>query len=255
MKPVERTYAKSRSKLDEYVYIESSKGLDDIEVSLGKKKEEASPVPKKRRKIETRSKPEVEETARELRSKESKGKGKKRSKKTETRPQKMEEPPLEPKRTRANKSTKESIENDKTSPVARVTRKRKHEEITKPVLREKGQNGHASRKNSLNERKVAKPRKAKAKPTLAPLTIDVEPNVRMTRSRQRRLEISLSPSQVKNFVPAFSFESDRRMTSVESNKSAPSQTKTAKKPKAPKKPVSKAKTAPVRATRNRANRR
>lgn len=265
VKPVERTYAKSRSKLDEYVYIESSKGLDDIEVSLAGKKEDASPVPKKRRKIETRNK--VKEIVRELRSKD-KAKGKKPVKKAaEKRPQKKEPLAVEAKKTRAKKTTKESIENDKTSPVTRVTRKRKHEEISKPVLREKGQNGHSSRKNSLNDaanetgsRKMAKPKKTKSKSTLQPLKLDVESNVRMTRSRQRRLEISLSPSQVKNFVPAFSFESDRRMTSVESNKSGKSQQKpkkgkTAAKPKPAKKQTSKVKKAPVRATRNRANRR
>ncbi|XP_048488117.1 ribosomal protein S6 kinase alpha-5 [Plutella xylostella] len=207
VKPVERTYAKSRSKLDEFIYIESSKGLDGTEVAFPKStrskkaKESPSPVPKKRRKVEAKAK--VDDTVRQLRSKavEKKDTKKVEATKVETK-------------TRAKKTTKESIENDKTTKVTRVTRKRKHEEISKPVLREKGQNADETSKSEIAARKTAK-----AKKTKPDLKIDVETNVHMTRSRQRRLEISLSPSQVKSVIPAFSFESDRRMTSVDSAKS------------------------------------
>lgn len=243
LKPVEKTYAKSRSKLDDYIYIESSQGLDETEVAFpkttrGKKsKERQSPVPRKRRKVE-KAKPDEE---RELRSKTA-------------------EKPEPTKRVLRNKSaadkekkrpTKESIENEKTV-VTRVTRKRKYEETSKPVLREKGQNGHSSRKNSLEvtNRKIAKAKKTK--PTLPALKVDPEPNVRMTRSRRRRLEISLSPSQVKNI--AFSFESDRRVDSSESNRSAKSNTK-AKARNTKAQPASKAKKTPVRSVRTRATRR
>ncbi|XP_060808068.1 ribosomal protein S6 kinase alpha-4 isoform X2 [Amyelois transitella] len=218
VKPVQKTYAKSRSKLDDYIYVESSQGLDGTEVAFPKStrsKKSKSPVPRKRRKIE---KVEVNGT-RELRSRVDKDKRNLRSSK--------------------ERPTKESIENEK---ITRVTRKRKHEELSKPVLREKGQNGRASMKSTeaVAERKIARAKKNKPE-----LTIDTESNVRMTRSRRRRLEISLSPSQVKSVVPAFSFESDRRKNSVESNRSN-RQKKTR---------VTKAKKQPVRATRSRANRR
>ncbi|XP_037293908.1 ribosomal protein S6 kinase alpha-5 isoform X2 [Manduca sexta] len=252
VKPVEKTYAKSRSKLDDYIYIESSQGLDGTEVAFpkgnrSKKSKDTSPVPRKRRKMETRqTKKEV--NGRQLRSSDK---------------------PTPERRSLRNRSvdksrvTKESIENEKTV-VTRASRKRKHEELTKPVLREKGQNGRSSRKNSENntERKIVRARKTKAKP----LAIEVDPqNVRMTRSRRRRLEISLSPSEVKSVMPAFSFESDRRMNSIESSRSAKCNANTkAKRQKAnakakakakPAKTASKAKKTPVRATRSRANRR
>lgn len=252
VKPVEKTYAKSRSKLDDYIYVESSQGLDGTEVAFPKatrstkSKESTSPVPRKRRKVETRQSKKAEVNGeRSLRSKAENG-----------RKAKSKSPP--PKRVLRNQSitekktrpTKESIENEKTV-VTRTTRKRKYEETTKPVLREKGQNGRATRKSSSEKadttRKVARAKKTK---TMAPLTLEIqEQNVRMTRSRRRRLEISLSPSQVKNVVPAFSFESDRRIDSIESNRSAKSNTK------ATKAKASKAKKTPVRSTRTRANRR
>ncbi|XP_053621045.1 ribosomal protein S6 kinase alpha-4-like isoform X2 [Plodia interpunctella] len=218
VKPVEKTYSKSRSKLDDYIYVESSQGLDGTEVAFPKttrSKKSKSPVPRKRRKVDAKTeKAETKEVVgRELRSRVENGK------RNNDRP------------------TKESIENEK---ITRVTRKRKHEEITKPVLREKGQNGRASK---TEVRKIAR-----AKKTKPILTIDTDTNVRMTRSRRRRLEISLSPSQVKSVVPAFSFESDRRMNSVESNRSS-------KKRSIKKKVEVKAKKTPVRATRSRANRR
>ncbi|KAM3968551.1 ribosomal protein S6 kinase alpha-4 [Aphomia sociella] len=249
VKPVEKTYAKSRSKLDDYIYVESSQGLDGTEVafpkaSRSKPKESTSPVPKKRRKIETRqSKVNGERSLRSKAENGSKTKSKSPPAKRVLRNKSVAEKKTRP--------TKESIENEK-SVVTRVTRKRKYEEITKPILREKGQNGRASRKNSSEKpetsRKIVRAKKSKA--TLAPLTVDVEDhNVRMTRSRRRRLEISLSPAEVKNLVPNFSFESDRRVDSIESNRSAKSNTK------ATKVKASKAKKAPVRSTRSRGIRR
>ena len=235
VKPVEKTYSKSRSKLDEYIYIESSQGLEGTEVAFPKtnrKKKSQSPVPRKKRKIETRSKKVEPKTP------EKRGRG---------RPKKVLDQDDSKSRV-----TKESIENDKTI-VTRATRKRKHEEIEKPVLREKGQNGRQSRKNSEKEtRKVARP---KRKTDKVETKIDIEPqNVRMTRSRRRRLEISLSPSEVKSVMPAFSFESDRRVNSIESNKSK-IQTSNAKGKKNSKKTQNKAKKPPIRKTRARANRR
>lgn len=237
VKPVEKTYAKSRSKLDEYIYIESSQGLEGTEVAFPKsnrkKKESQSPVPRKRRKIDTRSK-KVSET----KTPEKRGRG---------RPKKQ--PDTDDTKTR---TTKESIENDKTI-VTRATRKRRHEEIEKPVLREKGQNGRQSRKNSekVETRKIARPKRKADSELTTNLEIET-PNVRMTRSRRRRLEISLSPSEVKTVIPAFSFESDRRVNSIESNRSKTSNTKGKKNTK---KTQSKAKKPPVRKTRARANRR
>lgn len=259
VKPVEKTYAKSRSKLDDYIYIESSQGLDETEVAFPKTsraKKSKSPVPRKRRKVEpTQTKTETN-GERELRSKVENGTRGRKTKEVEKRVLRSKSV------TEKNRATKESIENEK-SVVTRVTRKRRHEEVTKPVLREKGQNGRSSRRASpepvVEERKVIRAKKTKN----VPLKLEVEDaqNVRMTRSRRRRLEISLSPSEVKNVVPAFSFESDRRVTSVESNRSAKSNANTKAKrkdkakakAKAPK--ASKAKKTPVRATRTRANRR
>ncbi|RVE53803.1 hypothetical protein evm_001465 [Chilo suppressalis] len=245
VKPVEKTYSKSRSKLDDYIYIESSQGLDETEVAFPKTsrtkkgKEPQSPVPRKRRKLD---KPEMN-GERQLRSKDDKKQKDVTTEKHVLRNNSEKE---------KKRPTKESIENDKTV-ATRNTRKRKHEETSKPVLREKGQNGHPS--SAVATRKIA--RAKKTKPTLAPLKLDVEQNVRMTRSRRRRLEISLSPSQVKSVIPAFSFESDRRVNSIESNRSAKSNNTKAKarnaKPKANK--ASKVKKTPVRSTRSRANRR
>lgn len=235
VKPVEKTYAKPKSKLDDYIYIESSKGLDGTQVAFPKtrrskkSKESQSPVPAKRRKIETRqSKKETKETnSRELRSR-NKGIVEK-----------------------VKKTPKESIENEKLS---KATRKRKHEEIEKPILREKGQNGRASKNSVESERKIVRAKKSK-------LTVKVEEeNVRMTRSRRRRLEISLSPSEVKSVMPAFSFESDRRVNSIESSKSQKSikvnNTKAKKnKVKTVKQVKTKANVKPVRSTRARTTRR
>lgn len=227
VKPVEKTYAKTRSKLDDYIYIESHKGLDGTQVAFPKvraKKSKDSPVPRKRRKVDA---PEANES--QLRSR-----GKRSTPAT----------PVVEKRGKADgRVTKESIENEKT---VRVTRKRKYEEITKPVLREKGQNGRATRQAS--ERKTIK---AKKKETLT--LNQQEDQMRMTRSRKRRLEVSLSPSEVKSIVPAFSFESERRVDSVESTKSIKSSTKAKSRRNA--NGASKAKKTPVRSTRSRGNRR
>lgn len=231
VKPVEKTYAKSRSKLDDYIYIESSKGLDETEVAFPKSsrakksKESPSPVPRKRRKVENKDAKVNGESTRALRSND---------KKTAKSPKAKED---------KARATKESIENEKTA-VTRVTRKRKYEDIesSKPVLREKGQN--RASKTSVEKEATRKIARRKNAPKLAPLTLDVTQNVRMTRSRMRRLEVSLSPSQVKTIVPAFSFESDRRVNSVES---ASAKTNAKGKRKA------KAKTP--RATRARGNRR
>lgn len=259
VKPVEKTYAKSRSKLDDYIYIESSQGLDGTEVAFPKTsraKKSKSPVPRKRRKIETRQTKKEVNGDRELRSKVENGKRGRKTKEVEKRVLRSKSV------TEKTRATKESIENEKTA-VTRVTRKRKYEDTTKPVLREKGQNGRASRKSSSDpvpeERKVVRAKKNKT----VPLTLDVQDaqNVRMTRSRRRRLEISLSPSEVKTVVPAFSFESDRRVNSIESNRSAKSNANTKAKrkdnakAKAKTTKASKAKKTPVRATRARANRR
>ncbi|XP_045781296.1 ribosomal protein S6 kinase alpha-5-like isoform X2 [Maniola jurtina] len=261
VKPVEKTYAKSRSKLDEYIYIESSQGLEGTEVAFPKtsrtKKEPESPVPRKRRKIDTRSaKKKVNGDAsevintRQLRSKtpEKRGRG---------RPRKVPQIDTE----KPTRTTKESIENDKTI-VTRSTRKRRYEEaiVNKPVLREKGQNG----RKSIADTKVETRKVVKAKRNLPPLKIEKvekteqeEPqNVRMTRSRRRRLEISLSPSEVKSLIPAFSFESDRRVDSVESNRSKASNTKGKRKTTVkPKAKQNKTKKPPVRNVRTRATRR
>lgn len=247
VKPVEKTYAKSRSKLDDYIYIESSQGLDETEVAFPKtsrtKKSEESPVPRKRRKVENKETKVNGE--RELRSKDKKAK----SPKVEKRVLRKKSVDKDKK----TRTTKESIENEKAV-VTRVTRKRKYEELTKPVLREKGQNRSSKTEAKEVTRKIARPKKAAKKPQLEPLKIDVDQNVRMTRSRQRRIEISLSPSQVKNIVPAFSFESERRVNSMESNRSNKSN-KTKGKASNTKKTASKAKKTPVRSLRTRAARR
>lgn len=254
VKPVEKTYAKSRSKLDDYIYIESSQGLDETEVAFpqtnrGKKSEE-SPVPRKRRKIDkTQKEAEVQVNGdRDLRSRQKgKSKAKTSNSKQKRSPPKIRQKKSVAKESRAKESrpTKESIENEKTV-VTRATRKRKYEEITKPVLREKGQNlSKTLDKPEVATRKITKSKKAKAtKPT--PIKIDTD--MRMTRSRKRRLAISLSPSEVKNVIPAFSFESDRRVNSIESNRSNKSV-----KPKGKK--GTGAKKLAVRATRTRAARR
>ncbi|XP_061381176.1 ribosomal protein S6 kinase alpha-4-like isoform X1 [Danaus plexippus] len=230
LKPVEKTYSKSRSKLDEYIYIESSQGLEDTEVAFPKttrKKESASPLPAKRRKIDTRSAKKTDSTA------ETQKRGRGRPKKN------VEEVKNTEKKTR---NTKESIENDKTT-LTRVTRKRKYEEIAKPVLREKGQNGRQSKNSDgkVENRKIARPKRN------VEVRVELD-NVRMTRSRRRRLEVSLSPSEVKTVIPAFSFESDRRVNSVESNRTAGAKNKKAKG-------KAKRQAKPKRSTRARAARR
>ncbi|CAB3247199.1 unnamed protein product [Arctia plantaginis] len=256
IKPVERTYAKLRSKLDDFAYLESSQALEGTKVPYPKTsraKKSKSPVPRKRRKVEPRQTKKEANGERELRSKVENDN---RGKQTEAVVKRVLRSKSVTEKTRA---TKESIENEKTS-VTRVTRKRKFEETTKPVLREKVQNGRSSGKNSTEqeptERKIVRAKKTK----IAPLKLEVEDvqNVRMTRSRRRRLEISLSPSEVKTVVPAFSFESDRRVNSMESTRSAKSNANTKAKRKAKAKPtvkVSKAKKSQVRSTRARANRR
>ncbi|CAK1595136.1 unnamed protein product [Parnassius mnemosyne] len=258
VKPVEKTYGKSRSKLDDYIYIESSQGLDETEVAFPKEsrvkkaKEPESPVPRKRRKIETRqSQKETKvngESNKELPKKVETKRGRGRPRKVPEEARVLRSKSLE--KEKKNRATKESIENDKST-ATKTTRKRRYEEISKPVLREKGQNGHSSRKSS-QETKTTEPvtrKVVRAKKTLQPLQLDIDQNVRMTRSRRRRLEISLSPSEVKSVIPAFSFESDRRVNSVESNRS---NTKANSRKNAK---VSKAKKTPVRATRSRGNRR
>ncbi|CAK1549342.1 unnamed protein product [Leptosia nina] len=189
VKPVEKTYAKSRSKLDDYIYIESSQGLEGTEVAFPKttrRKVSQSPVPRKRRKVDTPQTVRMELRSR-VKTPEKRGK---------SRPRKVPE--------EVPRKAKESIENDKV----RVTRKRRFEEVTKPVLREKGQNGRHSKGGVDDSRKIAKARKHIPK-------VDEE-NVRMTRSRCRRLEICLSPSEVKSILPTLSTESDRRVNSAES---------------------------------------
>lgn len=234
VKPVEKTYSKSRSKLDDYIYIESSQGLDGTEVAFPKTsraKKSKSPVPRKRRKVEPKPKKEVN-GERELRSKVENGTRGRATKEVEKRVLRSKSG------TEKNRATKESIENEKTV-VTRVTRKRKYEELTKPVLREKGQNGRASSKLStepvVEDRKVLRARKAKAAPAAA------EPELggaRMTRSRRRRLEVSLSPSEVPALAASFD---SARVTSVESSKShtkakraPPAKAKAKPKPSKPK---------------------
>lgn len=256
VKPVEKTYAKSRSKLDDYIYIESSQGLDETEVAFpqtnrGKKSEE-SPVPRKRRKIDkTLKEDDIEVNGnRELRSRP---KGKSTKAKASNSKQKRSPPKIRQKKSAAKESrakesrpTKESIENEKTV-VTRATRKRKYEETTKPVLREKGQNlSKIAEQPEVATRKIAKSKKAKANKKLTPINVDTD--MRMTRSRKRRLAISLSPSEVKNVIPTFSFESDRRVNSTESNRSNKSVKAKGKKATRAKKPAG-------RATRTRAARR
>ncbi|XP_045485620.1 ribosomal protein S6 kinase alpha-4-like [Pieris rapae] len=191
VKPVEKTYAKSRSKLDDYIYIESSQGLEGTEVAFPKstrRKTSQSPVPRKRRKVETPKKERMELRS-DAKSPEKRGRG---------RPKKVpEEKP---------RSTKESIENDKV----RVTRKRRHEETTKPVLREKGQNGRQSKNSSEETRKIIKAKRNAPKAE--------EDNVRMTRARLRRLAISLSLSEVKSVLPNLSIDSNDQEDAVASRK-------------------------------------
>ncbi|XP_050555639.1 ribosomal protein S6 kinase alpha-4-like isoform X2 [Spodoptera frugiperda] len=233
VKPVEKTYSKSRSKLDDYIYIESSQGLDGTEVAFPKTsrvKKSKSPVPRKRRKVEPKPKKEVN-GERELRSKVENGTRGRATKEVEKRVLRSKSG------TEKNRATKESIENEKTV-VTRVTRKRKYEELTKPVLREKGQNGRASSKLStepvVEDRKVLRARKAKAAPAAEPEL----GGARMTRSRRRRLEVSLSPSEVPALAASFD---SARVTSVESSKShtkakraPPAKAKAKPKPSKPK---------------------
>ncbi|KAJ8706132.1 hypothetical protein PYW07_010909 [Mythimna separata] len=252
VKPVEKTYAKSRSKYDDYIYIESSQGLDGTEVAFPKSsraKKSKSPVPRKRRKVETPQTKKAVNGVRETRSKVGNGtRAKKEVQKRALRSKSV---------TDKSRATKESIENEKTL-VTRVTRKRRYEEVTKPVLREKGQNGRASCKPSpepvAEERKVIRARKARNVP--AP-EVEEAANVRMTRSRRRRLEVSLSPSEVAAAALAASLSCERRVTSVESVKSV-TNTKAKRRNNAkarPKAAASKAKKPPVRTTRARAARR
>lgn len=227
VKPVEKTYAKSRSKLDDYIYIESSQGLDGTEVAFPKTsraKKSKSPVPRKRRKVETQQTKKELDGVMETRSKVENGTRGRKTKEVEKRVTRSKSV------TEKTRATKESIENEKTL-VTRVTRKRRYEEVTKPVLREKGQNGRSSRKASpvVEERKVVRAKKTKN----VPLKLEVEDaqNVRMTRSRRRRLEISLSPSELPSVLPTFSFDCERRVASVESSRSAKSSANTKAKRK------------------------
>lgn len=215
VKPVEKTYAKSRSKLDDYIYIESSQGLDGTEVAFPKTsraKKSKSPVPRKRRKIETRQAKKEVNGERELRStgKVENGTRGRQTKEVEKRVLRSKSG------TEKTRATKESIENEKTV-VTRATRKRKYSEVTKPVLREKGQNGRSSLKATSPVAPARKTVRAN-KTRVAPLQVEVDVqeqdqlqdcgNVRMTRSRRRRLEVSLSPSELAGVV-AFSFDSER----------------------------------------------
>ncbi|XP_072934014.1 ribosomal protein S6 kinase alpha-5-like isoform X2 [Epargyreus clarus] len=273
VKPVEKTYGKNRSKLDDYIYIESSKGLEGTEVAFpkttrGKRSKEAdkSPVPRKRRKIETRQSKNTPngntKDTRSLRNRPAERDSvKTRSSGRLKKPVEVKTPKPEKEKTTKTRATKESIENDKPAIATRSTRKRRYEEIAKPVLREKGQNGRTSLKNSAEKspvtRKVAKPKRGAKKPEPPP---PQEQEIRMTRSRRRRLEISLSLSEVKSVLPALSFESERRVDSIESNRSAKSTktkspTKTKGKRGKGKRNASKAKKPPVRTVRTRANRR
>lgn len=244
VKPVEKTYAKARSKLDDYVYIESSRGLDGTELAFpatararrSKERPEPEPVPRKRRKVDVRHARQELNGDRELRSR------------TEARVERraLRSGSAGEREKDKKRPTKESIENEKTV-ATRATRKRKREETAKPVLREKGQNGPSSTRSSVEPapgRKIA--RAKRTRPTPPPLKLEVEQDVRMTRSRRRRLEISLSPSQVRSVAPAFSFES------AESSRSARS---TPRRAPARKNVKTKAKKPPVRSVRTRAARR
>ncbi|KAI8433582.1 LOW QUALITY PROTEIN: hypothetical protein MSG28_015603 [Choristoneura fumiferana] len=226
VKPVEKTYAKSRSKLDDYIYIESSQGLDETEVAF--------PKTSRARNLKNHPRQSLENAE------------KSRRKKPKALRSNDKKTPKSPKAKTTRLGLLKSPSRMRKLPVTRVTRKRKYEEIdtSKPVLREKGQN-RASKTSVDKEatRKIARRKKRAQTSSFNHVT----QNVRMTRSRMRRLEISLSPSQVKTIIPAFSFESDRRVDSVEST-SAKTNAKGKRKVKA-----SKAKTP--RATRARGNRR
>lgn len=223
VKPVEKTYAKSRPKLDDYMYVESSQGLDDTEVAFpkttrGKKSTpKDSPVPKKKRKVETKEQ-DSNGDGRQLRSKFVENvdtKDKKDAKEGKRSPRNATE--------KNARTTKESIENEIIT--GRTTRKRKFEELAKPVLREKGQNGRNSAKSVENERKIVRAKKVKAE-KVKESNVDAEesnsPKRIMTRSRARRMEISLSATEAKAILPDLSFESDRRVNSVESTRSSKS---------------------------------
>ncbi|XP_075987788.1 ribosomal protein S6 kinase alpha-5-like [Anticarsia gemmatalis] len=260
VKSVEKTYAKLRSKYDDFIYLESGQALEGTEVAFPKTsraKRSKSPVPRKRRKIETRQAKTEVNGERELRSN---GKGARQTKAAVKRVLRSNSV------TDKTRATKESIENEKTV-ATRVTRKRKYEETaTKPVLREKGQNGRASLKNGgepepPQERKIVRARKTRKAPATPapPAPAPPAPEGRMTRARRRRLGISLSPSEVQAVAPPLSFDSERRVTSVESARSARTgaagKAKRNTKAKTARAKAGKAKKAPVRATRARAARR
>ncbi|GBP26278.1 Ribosomal protein S6 kinase alpha-5 [Eumeta japonica] len=287
VKPVEKTYSKTKSKLDEYIYIESSQGLEGTKVAfpkatrpnLKKSKDQQTPVPRKRRKIDsqrskhdesapeetmnvgrkTRSKDNKVETARESNKKPVKNpkrklneiKSSSAKKVVKSQPASGAKTTGAAKKTRADKTnpSKESIENDKSAHGGRLTRKRRFEEtLAKPVLREKGQNRTNKHNQTETKRETESSRTNKSKNEILE---PPEQNFRVTRLRQRRNEVSLSTSQLKNIIPTFSFESDRRVNSVESNQSRSSNARSRQKSSNQKGYKSKAKPVPVRQSRNR----
>lgn len=214
VKPVVKTYAKQRSKLDDFLYIDSIQGsdLDDIlddtqknTRSKSKKGEVRSP-PRKRRKVDKSDERVDDRTTRSLRNS-----SKQKSKVEPTRKSNRIKSP-EPEKSRTNKA-KESIENDKSN--SKYSRKRKLGDNV--PLREKGQNSRASNKRSLSDTKIEDRTIAKPKKTTSKLKITNQPTM-VTRAMRRRIEVSLSPSEVKAVVGSFSFESDERKSIDKSRK-------------------------------------
>lgn len=207
VKPVVKTYAKQRSKLDDFLYIDSNQGsdLDNILDNTQKntrsksKKTDVRSPPRKRRKVD---KSEEARTTRSLRN------SKQKAKEPTRKSNRIKSP--EPEKTRTNKA-KESIENDKSN--SKYSRKRKLGDNA--PLREKGQNGKRSvSETKLEDRTIAKPKKTTSK-----LKITNQPTM-VTRAMRRRIEVSLSPSEVKAVVGSFSFESDERKPSVDKTRKA-----------------------------------
>lgn len=266
IKPVYKTYAKCRTELDEYMYIDSEhrSAVDDIletnkKQTRSKSKKSKSPVPRKRRKIDKKSDVadktdnETDQTTparRSLRNSlkkqnssaietnQSPRHANARNSRRPNRNKQLNDNNDEVNNTRTNKSKKapkESIENDKSK--LRRTRKRNFEEMSTP-LSEKSENGQASRSD---ERNVVKPKRTSTK-----LSIDVNPIQIVTRSMRRRLELSLSPSEVKmlNFDSARSTKSE----SIESKKSQRAKTKA--KASSVRRPATKVKT-PAKSAKKR----
>ncbi|KAI5633439.1 protein kinase domain-containing protein [Phthorimaea operculella] len=203
VRPVHKTYSKSRSKPDDYMYIESSQ-IDDLEAAP-EPEIEPSPVPKKKRKIEPKKKKDEPKAGRELRSRKS-------------TPKKDTQPTQRKLRSRPDdaRPTKESIENEKAT-ATRATRKRKHED-TKPPLREKGQNRSKSNSETAT-RRTLKPKSNKQPATTT--TSDApqpDSNMRVTRARQRRIEVSLDAAEARQILPALSRSTDRPPAGKANNK-------------------------------------